>query len=494
MIIAHRINTFEDIERIASDQGIEFDVRDSNGKCIVQHDAFWEGLDLEVFLEKAGNRFFIVNIKSEGIEDYVINLMDKYNYDNFFLLDCSFPKIKKLSDSFERRIAVRFSEFESIETVLSLQNKVEWIWVDSFEKLSLTKEIQEKLLKTGMKLCFVSPELQKQPEKIQSYIESLLTNNIFIDAVCCKIEYIPLWDSYYSNIRKDNAFLVYHNGWTDIINTSALIHYYAKRHKHIYILIRSDSFHLHNYLTRSYKNITFIGIPINFLVDYFPYVFFSFLKNDVYYYKKENNLCMATLSDTDKECFKLHQIDIKPENYFIIGLSDKFRMDKYKNSFAQYNGIKPELFLFWKFFYEAYDIPYTVRVNYFDITRDIKAELDLYNKTVKKTPYIVTHLVEANNLKISKEDEDIILSKNPYELHQISENMLDAILILKNAKEMYLIDSVWAAICYHLDVKYRLFKDIPISVCRLRNYPSMFKEPVSLPNWTAKAYPPATSP
>ena len=44
MIIAHRINTIEELQSLPREQGIEFDVRDSNGVCVVQRDAVEEGV------------------------------------------------------------------------------------------------------------------------------------------------------------------------------------------------------------------------------------------------------------------------------------------------------------------------------------------------------------------------------------------------------------------------------------------------------------------
>ena len=76
MYIAHRINTLEELKNT---EAIEFDVRDSNGICIVQHDPFKEGIPLDIFLNEflltrvkgqgqGQGQFLIVNIKSEGIE------------------------------------------------------------------------------------------------------------------------------------------------------------------------------------------------------------------------------------------------------------------------------------------------------------------------------------------------------------------------------------------------------------------------------------------
>ena len=502
MIIAHRINTLEELQTLSPEQGIEFDIRDSNGVCIVQHDAFKEGVLLDTFLEKVGDRFLIVNVKSEGIEGSVLASLEKYNCINFFLLDCSLPKTVQLTRGKERRIAVRFSEFESIETVLAFKDKLEWVWVDSFEQLSLSKPVAQKLQETGMKLCLVSPELQGQPEKIELYIQKLVEENIFVDAVCSKVAKHSYWEEYYGKIRKDFGFFTCHQGWSDIINTSALLNYYAQRYKHLIVLIRHDAFDLHKALCRHHRNITLLGGPPHYELDIIPFVIHCIQNDMLHVYMEGGNLQVALWSDTGKVCQKLENITIDDKDYQLIGLLDKHRKDSFNDAFCKYTGTKVEGRLhyeddehvFWKKFYSAYTIPYSVRVNYFEIQRDIQKEEQLYNKIVQTTPYVVTHLKERNELKIPVSEEQMIQAQTCYELHQISSEMFDAIKLLKNARAMYLIDSLWASLCYHLDVKYRLFKDIPITVYCLRDYDRMFQQPVSLPNWTIIPYSSLVSP
>lgn len=200
MIVAHRINTIESLDVLPMHQAIEFDVRDSNGICIVQHDPFVSGVELETFLKAAGDRFFIVNIKSEGIEERVLETLKRLGYERFFLLDCSFPKIIELTKKNEKRIAVRYSEYESIETVLKMTGKVDWVWVDCFTSFPLTKSMADLLKRAGMKICIVSPELQKRPDEIQSYVETCLEEQIRVDAVCCKFYNQPVWDAYFKGM------------------------------------------------------------------------------------------------------------------------------------------------------------------------------------------------------------------------------------------------------------------------------------------------------
>ena len=194
MKIAHRINKLDasiaaDIFSIAD--GIEFDIRDSGDRIIVHHDAFGtpvEAQDFEDFLTFCPpEKFYIVNVKAEGIEFKVLQLLEAHNIKNFFFLDCSIPMIVRLGKQGEKRIAVRFSEYESIETVRALKDFVSWIWIDVFTKLpSQLVELDQ----IGLKTCLVSPELQGQPEKLHEYAEQLQTMNIKLDAVCTKMPFI----------------------------------------------------------------------------------------------------------------------------------------------------------------------------------------------------------------------------------------------------------------------------------------------------------------
>jgi len=91
-----------------------------------------------------------------------------------------------LSKNGEKNIALRFSEFEGLDTILNMKNKVKWVWVDCFTKLPINQESYNTLKENGFKLCLVSPELQGQNEKIKEYNEYINGSNIIFDAVCTK--------------------------------------------------------------------------------------------------------------------------------------------------------------------------------------------------------------------------------------------------------------------------------------------------------------------
>jgi hypothetical protein len=197
MLIAHRINTLEQLEEISETMPVEFDVRDSNGKCIVEHDPFKLGIPLDIYLDKCKKRFLIVNIKSEGIEKVVLDMLRLRGIDRFFMLDCTIPVLYKFALQEEHRFAVRLSEVEPLEFVIHWKDKAEWIWVDCFSKNILTKDLEIKLHSLGFKLCIVSPELHGRPDDIKKYSQIIYDLGIKIDAICTKIQYMDIWRQLY---------------------------------------------------------------------------------------------------------------------------------------------------------------------------------------------------------------------------------------------------------------------------------------------------------
>ena len=205
--IAHRINTLKELEYIDSQFGVELDLRDDHktGKLILSHDPFLDGEYFEDYLEKYKHNTMILNIKSERIELECLELIEKYNNksennDNnklkYFFLDSSFPMIYLLNKEYNNKnIACRFSEYEPIEQFLAINDKVKYLWIDCFTKFPLTPEIYKtiKLIRNDIKICLVSPDLQKQTQKIEDYREYIIENNIIPDMICCKIYNIINW-------------------------------------------------------------------------------------------------------------------------------------------------------------------------------------------------------------------------------------------------------------------------------------------------------------
>ncbi|MBI4634962.1 MAG: hypothetical protein HY727_01305 [Candidatus Rokubacteria bacterium] len=159
IVVSHRVNTIEQLAQTSTRYGVEVDLRDYNGKVVVQHDPGLGGETFERYIEHFRHRFIILNVKCEGIEAEVLRIVERRGIEDFFFLDLSFPALVKLVRQGERRIAVRFSEHEPIEGCLALAGKVDWIWVDCFSDFPAVLPERERVL-SEFKTCLVAPELQ----------------------------------------------------------------------------------------------------------------------------------------------------------------------------------------------------------------------------------------------------------------------------------------------------------------------------------------------
>jgi len=194
--ICHRINKLEDLKNIDIIFGIELDIRDDHktGKIILAHDPFIDGEDFEKYLENYHHNTLILNIKSERVELGCLKLLEKFNINNYFFLDSSFPMINVLNKKFNNNnVASRYSEYECLEFTENIKDLISWIWIDCFTMLPLNKEIHERIKLCNKNICIVSPELQGQSDKIKIYRKQLFDNNIIPEAICCKEYNIYEW-------------------------------------------------------------------------------------------------------------------------------------------------------------------------------------------------------------------------------------------------------------------------------------------------------------
>jgi hypothetical protein len=194
-IILHRINTINQLKTAPKKFGVEVDVRSNNGFLILHHEPFKKGPDFSKWLKYYSHAYLIINIKEEGLEIPILKLLQKFKVKKFFFLDQSFPFLIKFSKKLLMNAAARFSELESIETVINIKSKIKWVWVDCFTKLPITKNNFTALKKVNVKICYVSPELQgeKNIKKIKNFVAYIKDKKLIPDAVCTKFP--DFWNS-----------------------------------------------------------------------------------------------------------------------------------------------------------------------------------------------------------------------------------------------------------------------------------------------------------
>ena len=194
-IIAHRRNTLEELRATDTRHGVEVDIRSQGDRMVIHHDPFAAGNDFEEWIAQYRHGTLILNVKEEGLERRLIDLMQARGITEYFFLDQSFPFLVKWSRAGEHRAAVRVSEFETIETALTLAGRVDWVWVDCFTRFPLDRESAATLKAAGFKLCIVSPELQQRDAQTEIPAMRALMSEYGIkpEAVCTKRP--DLWTS-----------------------------------------------------------------------------------------------------------------------------------------------------------------------------------------------------------------------------------------------------------------------------------------------------------
>ncbi len=191
-IIIHRINKIRELKTVDTNFGIEIDIRTYGSDLILNHEPFKNGDKLEDYLNEYKHGTLIFNIKESGIEDIVLSLIKNYNnVKDYFLLDVEFPYIFSTSKNNLRNIAVRFSEIESINTIMKLKDLIDWVWIDTFTKLPLNQN-SINILK-GFKTCLVCPERWNRPEDIVQYKKKLKKINFQLNAVMTSRHSVKNW-------------------------------------------------------------------------------------------------------------------------------------------------------------------------------------------------------------------------------------------------------------------------------------------------------------
>lgn len=167
--------------------GVEIDLRSRRDEIILEHDPFVDGEVLADWLTGWSGQFLVLNIKEEGLEEKILEILDSFKISSFFFLDQSFPFLMKSIRAGDTRVAARASDIESTETVVS--SGAGWCWLDCFtgDWQYLVNSVTY-LTEMNIKTCLVSPELHR-PESILelNQLQTLIrVNSLRIDAVCTK--------------------------------------------------------------------------------------------------------------------------------------------------------------------------------------------------------------------------------------------------------------------------------------------------------------------
>lgn len=148
--------------------GTETDIRDYRGKLVISHDIADENsMQLSEFFELYksfdSNLPLALNIKSNGLQHALKNLLMKYGISNYFVFDMSVPDgLQYIAHNL-----ISYSRQSEYELQPSFYQQARGIWLDEFERHWIKKSILNEHLVAGKKICIVSPDLHKRKYEIE---------------------------------------------------------------------------------------------------------------------------------------------------------------------------------------------------------------------------------------------------------------------------------------------------------------------------------------
>jgi hypothetical protein len=190
-LVIHRVNQRALLRQLPRQYGAEIDLRADGSVLILNHDPFKGGEKFVDWLEDYQHGLLVLNIKEAGIEKEVIRLVEAQGVKEFFLLDVEFPYIYQASRAGERRIAMRYSEDEALETVMNYRGKVDWVWIDTNTRLPLDPATVDAL--SSFQTCLVCPERWGRPSDIPIYKEKMHRLNFQPTAVMTSQACASFW-------------------------------------------------------------------------------------------------------------------------------------------------------------------------------------------------------------------------------------------------------------------------------------------------------------
>ena len=183
-IVEHRtgwcddFSTFEDkslqnthqgfVNSFARGNGVETDIRDVKGELVISHD-MPKGTELtfeemlKIYNDHNCKGLLALNVKCDGMQKKIKDLLEKYDVTNYFMFDMSVPDTLGYLQLGVRSF-VRDSEHEVNPKISSpiIYEGCDGVWLDQFmpgQPSRVTYDLMKKYLDEGKHISIVSPEL-----------------------------------------------------------------------------------------------------------------------------------------------------------------------------------------------------------------------------------------------------------------------------------------------------------------------------------------------
>lgn len=186
ILIKHRVNKIKDLKKLDRVYGVEIDIRSKGKKLYLHHDPYVRGESFTTWLKYYNHKIIVLNVKEEGLESQIIEILKKNKINNFFFHDQTFSTLLKNMNN--TKVSIRFSEYEDLKNKNFLFKKIKWLWCDNFTRIDLKYNFLKYLKRKKVKICLVSPELisLKRQKEIKKLHFNLKKKNLLPDAICAK--------------------------------------------------------------------------------------------------------------------------------------------------------------------------------------------------------------------------------------------------------------------------------------------------------------------
>ena len=186
ILIKHRVNKIKDLKKLDRVYGVEIDIRSKGKKLYLHHDPYVRGESFTTWLKYYNHKIIVLNVKEEGLESQIIEILKKNKINNFFFHDQTFSTLLKNMNN--TKVSIRFSEYEDLKNKNFLFKKIKWLWCDNFTRIDLKYNFFKYLKRKKVKICLVSPELisLKRQKEIKKLHFNLKKKNLLPDAICTK--------------------------------------------------------------------------------------------------------------------------------------------------------------------------------------------------------------------------------------------------------------------------------------------------------------------
>lgn len=192
ILIKHRVNKIKDLINTPKKYGVEIDLRSEKGKIYLHHDPFHKGTNFNTWLKHFKHKIIVLNVKEEGLENKILNILKKKKIKNFFFHDQTFSTM--LKTSVYTKVSIRFSEYEDIKKQKFIFSNIKWLWLDNFNKVDISNKFYNFIKQKRVKVCLVSPELvdRKRISEITKLLNNLKNRKTLPDAICTKVP--EIWE------------------------------------------------------------------------------------------------------------------------------------------------------------------------------------------------------------------------------------------------------------------------------------------------------------